>query len=207
MKKIIATLLICLTIGTICQAQIRQVSSTEGFRLGLSVGRLGWSSDYFTTLPTDAGSGINFGANVGYGINQLIEPYLGFEYTSIGTSNIGAESFNFTHVDAGLRLNFGGTVNQLRPFIQAGYGLQNASIKSIVFNNGSVGNLSFGGGIAHVGGGLNYFIKENLSLNLKGVFTFGGKGDIKINNQNIGEQADASTFRLSVGVVFSLSSL
>jgi hypothetical protein len=186
-------------------SQIKQRSSTEGISVGFQVGRLGWNSDYFKFLSDNAGSGFNIGLNLSYGINQLVEPYLTYDYSSVGTSAVSVKSFSFSHLDAGVRFNFGGTVNQLRPYVQAGYGLRNGSLSQVAFTNGSVGDVSFGGGTPHVGGGLNYFITPSLALNLKGNLTFGTKPSVLVDNQDTFDKADVGTFRLSVGVVYNLN--
>ncbi len=205
MKK--SLLLLFITFSFSAFSQIRQQSSTEGFRVGLQVGRTGWASDYFSFVSTNAGSGFTIGANASYGINQLIEPYVCYEYSSMGTGTVNVSSFSFSHIDAGVRFNFGGTVNKLRPFVQAGYGIRNGSLTQISFATGGFGNVNFNGATPHIGGGVSYFIKPNLALHAKGVATFGSKASVLVNNIDTGEKADVTTFRLTVGVTFNLSDL
>src|SRR5688572_30024307 len=115
MKKLFICIFILASIFS--NAQTRQRSNTQGFNAALSGHVLGWTSKYFLYLDEGAPSGYGGGIRLGYGITQLIEPYINIDGTSMGVSDVDAESFKMTHIDIGVRFNLGGTTLPVRPFV------------------------------------------------------------------------------------------
>lgn len=187
-------------------AQIRQRSNTKGFTAGASVHSMGWSSEYFQYMDENAGSGIGGGLRLGYGATQLIEPYIGFDYTSMGISNVDAKSFRMTHLDFGVRFNFAGTVSRLRPFVEGGYSARKGMIRQVI-NGLDYVDIDFTGGTPHVGGGLNYFANTGLSFFARGIFTVGKKSSLILNNEKTDGRPDVTTFRLAIGAQLNISEL
>ncbi len=206
MKKSITLILVIVSFCIASEGQVRQRSATKGFNAAARIHTLGWASDYFQYLDKNASSGFGGGLRVGYGITELLEPYVGFDFTSLGTSDIDAKSFGMTHIDVGLRVNLAGTINPVRPFVQAGYSFLKGKVDEVV-NGASYVDLQFYGGKPHVGGGLNYFFKIPISVFAEGIFTVGKKSKAKLDGTEISDQPDVTTFRINVGVSFNLSEL
>ncbi len=186
---------------------IRQKSTTEGLNLGLHGNYMSWSSDYFQFLDEKAGTGAGFGGRVGYGFSQRYEPFVQYDYVSLNATNIGAQSFSFSHVTAGLRVNFSATTHALRPFAEAGYTYQSGKANQVLNQKGGRDNLIFSGGAGHIGGGVNYFVALPLAITLSGSVQVGGKSPVQINGIDTNEKADVTAVRLSLGVVLFLSEL
>ncbi len=206
MKKSIFLILVIVSFSIASEGQVRQRSAIKGFNAAARIHTLGWASDYFQYLDKNASSGFGGGLRVGYGITELLEPYVGFDFTSLGTSDIDAKSFGMTHIDVGLRVNLAGTINPVRPFVQAGYSFLKGKVDEVV-NGASYVDLQFYGGKPHVGGGLNYFFKIPISVFAEGIFTVGKKSKAKLDGTEISDEPDVTTFRINVGVSFNLSEL
>lgn len=188
------------------QGQVRQRSTTQGFNAAVQAHALGWTSEYFQYLDENAGSGSGIGLRIGYGITQLIEPYLAYDWTSMSTSNVDAESFRMSHLDAGLRLNLAGTIHPVRPFVEGGYSFRKGTIKRVI-NGNTYNDLEFSGGTPHLGGGLSFFPKIPISLFAKGLFTVGKKSKVFLDEGETADKSDVTTFRISFGVNFNISEL
>lgn len=187
-------------------AQLRQRSNTQGFNAAVQVHALGWSSEYFQYLDENAGSGVGGGIRLGYGITQLIEPYLGLDVTRLGVSNVDAKSFSMMHVDVGVRFNLAGTIHAFRPFLEGGYSFRQGKVNEVI--NGMVyTDLKFSGGTPHLGGGINYFLKAPISLFARGLFTVGKSSSVFLDDQKTADKSDVTTFRIGLGVNFNISEL
>jgi Outer membrane protein beta-barrel domain len=207
MKKSIIFFVMLATIATTTHAQVRQRSATKGFNAAANAHVLGWASDYFEYLDKNSSSGYGGGIRLGYGITELIEPYVGANFTTLGTSKIDASSFNMLHLDAGVRVNLAGTVHPVRPFLEAGYSFLKGKVDQVI-NGASHDDLEFYGGKPHVGGGLNYFFKTPIAVFAEGIFTVGKKSKAKLNGTEIpDEEPDVTTFRINIGISFNISEL
>jgi hypothetical protein len=204
MKKVCFVILMLSSFAA--SAQIQQRSTLKGFNAAFQVHALGWTSDYFQYLDENAPSGIGAGLRVGYGITELIEPYIGFDFTSMGKSDIDAESFKMSHLDVGVRFNFAGTVHRVRPFAEGGYTYLKGTVTQVA-NNGGYVDLVMSGGKPHLGGGVGFFPKIPVSIFAKGLFTVGKKSSASIDGTDIPDKPDVTTFRISVGVNLNISEL
>ncbi len=205
MKKATITAILIL-IQIMVFAQVRQKSNTKGFMVNAGPHTLGWASKYFLYLDQNAPSGYGGGARVGYGVTQLIEPYVGFDITSMGISNVDAQSFGITHVDLGVRFNFGGTILPVRPFVQGGYSSRKGVIKQVINNNDYV-DAEFSGGTPHLGGGLRYFFKKAIAAYADGTFTVGKTSNLTLDSQKSTDKPDVTTFRIGIGISINISEL
>ena len=207
MKKSIILLVLFVTVASTIQAQVRQRSATKGFNAAAHAHVLGWASEYFEYLDKNSSSGYGGGIRLGYGITELIEPYLGASFTTLGTSKIDAKSFNMLHLDAGVRVNLAGTVHPVRPFLEAGYSFLKGNVDQVI-NGANHVDLEFYGGKPHVGGGVNYFFKIPIAVFAEGIFTVGKKSKAKLNGTEIPtDEPDVTTFRINIGVSFNISEL
>jgi hypothetical protein len=205
MKKIFA-ITISLFISAICLGQVSQKSNTKGLNASAGPHVLGWASKYFQYMDKNAPSGYGGGARIGYGVTQLIEPYIGFDVTSMGISNVDAQSFSMTHVDIGVRFNLGGTILPVRPFVQGGYSSRKGVIKQVI-NGNQYDDVEFSGGTPHVGGGLKYFFTKAIAAYADGTFTVGKTSDLTLNGEKQNETADVTTFRIGIGISINLTEL
>ncbi|MGZ5286938.1 MAG: outer membrane beta-barrel protein [Flavisolibacter sp.] len=195
-----------LLMATASMAQVRQRSNTKGFNAAVNVHSLGWTSEYFQYLDENAGNGLGGGVRFGYGVTQLIEPYVGFDFTSMNISNVDAQGFKMTHIDFGVRFNLGGTISPFRPFVEGGYSARKGKITQVV-NGMSYVDAEFSGGTPHVGGGINYFASRAIAIFARGLFTVGKKSNLSIDGSTQTEKADVTTFRIGLGVNVNLSEL
>ncbi len=200
--------IILLLLGSMVgQGQVKQRSALKGFNGAIQLHSLGWTSEYFKFLDEGASSGYGGGFRVGYGITELIEPYIGFDFTKmIIGSNIEAESFKMTHFDMGVRFNFAGTVHRFRPFAEGGYSLLKGTVKQVSTQTGNA-DLIFKGGKPHLGGGIGFFPKIPISIFAKGIFTLGKKSTATLDGVELTDKPDVTTFRITVGVNFNISEL
>lgn len=206
MKKLFIILVITSVAVSTGHTQVRQRSATKGFNAAARVHVLGWASEYFEYLDKNAGSGFGGGLRLGYGVTELIEPYIGVDFTSLGTSDIDAESFKMMHFDVGVRVNLAGTVHPVRPFVEAGYSYLSGKVDHVI-NGATYDDLKFYGGKPHVGGGLHYFFKTPASVFAEGIFTLGKKSKAKLNGTEIPDEPDVTSFRVNIGISFNISEL
>lgn len=204
MKKTFVILFVLITSAASAQLKLR--SNTKGLNVGAGIHMLGWSSKYFQYLDQNAGNGFGGGLRVGYGITQLIEPYIAADITSLNKNDVDAKSIGLTHIDFGVRFNLAGTVSNIRPFVEGGYGYRSGTAKQVILGADHV-NAKFSGGTPHVGGGLNYFIKPTVALFAHGIFTVGKKSNLTIDGEDTSDEPDVTTFRISIGAMFNLSDL
>lgn len=199
-------LLTFLLLAGITNAQVRQRSNTKGFNVAANIHTLGWTSTYFQYMDENAGNGIGGGIRFGYGITQLIEPYIGIDFTSMNISDVDAQGFNMTHIDFGVRFNLGGTISPVRPFVEGGYTARKGKIDQVISGTSYV-DAEFSGGTPHVGGGVSYFVNKGVSLFARGLFTVGKKSNLSMDGSGQTEKADVTTFRIGLGVNVNLSEL
>ena len=188
------------------KAQIKERSAISGFNIAADVHVLGWASTYFQYLDKNSPTGFGGGFRIGYGINEMFEPYAEFNATSLSTADIDAQSFTMTHFDAGLRINLAGNVHPVRPFIEGGYTYLRGSAKQVINGNDHV-DLVFYGGKPHVGGGLRYFFKIPMSVFARRIFTVGKKSNATLDGTEISDKPDVTTFRISAGFNLNLTKL
>lgn len=206
MKKLIIFSVVLATVVSNAYAQVRQRSAIKGFNAAARVHMLGWASEYFEYLDKKASSGFGGGVRIGYGVTELIEPYIGVDFTSLGTSDIDAKSFKMMHFDVGVRVNLAGTVHPVRPFIEAGYSYLSGKVDQVI-NGAGYDDIKFYGGKPHAGGGLHYFFKIPMSVFAEGIFTIGKKSKAKLNGTEIPDEPDVTSFRINVGISFNISEL
>jgi hypothetical protein len=207
MKSLSFLLLFFVLLGT-AQAQTRMRSTTEGLSVGIHGHGLGWSSDFFQFLDENAGSGVGGEVRLGYGLNQLYEPFVSYAYTAMPAGPVDAQSFRFSHLDLGLRFNFSATTRRLRPFAEAGYSLVSSRVNEVLLDGGTYGNLAMQGGGIRGALGMQYFVSLPLAITLKAGGTFAGRfRTLTIDDQPTAEKPDFSTFRVSLGLTLFLREL
>lgn len=205
MKKS-AFIVLLAVITTTAFAQVSQKSNTKGFFVSAGAHSLGWSSNYFKYMDENAPNGFGGGLRLSYGVTQLIEPYIGFDATSMGTENVDAESFKMSHIDLGVRFNLGGTILPVRPFVEGGFSARKGKIDHVI-NGNEYDDVEFSGGTPHLGGGLRYFFSKAVSAYASGLFTIGKASNLTLNGEKQPGDVDVTTFRIGVGVSINISEL
>jgi hypothetical protein len=204
MKKTILFLFILTGAHVHGQGEVRQRSTTKGINAAAQAHVLGWASTYFLYLDKNAPSGFGGGLWIGYGVTELIEPYISYNFTGMGTSKIDAQGFKMSHFDAGVRVNLAGTVHPVRPYLQAGYTYLKGTVDQVI-NGGTYDDVEFYGGKPHLGGGLRYFLKIPVAVFADGIFTVGKKSKTKLNGSEIPDKPDVTTFRINIGISLNLA--
>jgi len=204
MKKIIFALFVLTSLSA--GAQVKQRSTTKGFSAAVQLHSVGWTSTYFQFLDENAPSGFGGGIRLGYGVTDMIEPYLAYDISVLSVANVDAESYKMAHLDLGVRVNFVGNVHPVRPFVEAGYTYLKGTMKQIA-NGGGYVDAEYYGGKPHLGGGVSWFPSVPINLFAKGIFTVGKKSNLDINDIKSPDKPDVTTFRITFGVGFNISEL
>ncbi|HEV7347851.1 outer membrane beta-barrel protein [Telluribacter sp.] len=198
---IITTISALLLLGWGIQAQdIR--SNTEGISLSGTANYCHWSSSFFDQLDELEPNGLGAGLRVGYGFNQRFEVFLSYEGFSF-RHNLPEEwdVYRMNSLGAGLRMNLGGTLQRLRPFVEVGYSSHNLLINP-VFLNGNSFEFRMKGPAIMASGGLRYFLSENLALNASVGGSYGKISSFLGNGSGFEDRPDIRTVRANVGVSF-----
>jgi len=207
MRYVFILVLFFAGIGPLRAQTIRQRSTTEGLSLGLQGNYLSWSSDLFQFLDERSSGGFGGGGRIGYGFSQRFEVFAQYDLNTLPTTDIQAQSFRFSHLTGGVRVNFSATTHALRPYAEVGYSLQAGKVNQIINQNGDKDNILFKGGTGHLGAGLNYFVSLPVAISVGGSVQVGGKLPIQLNGTPTGEMADVRSFRLSAGIILFISEL
>lgn len=216
MLKCILSVLITLAAATsFAQDVMRQRSTTEGLGIHLFGQLSSWattSEDY--SVLSDNSSGGGLGIRLGYGITQRLEPYLRADYTMLTNSTYTDMRTNLTHLDLGLRFNFGSTIQRFRPFAE----LAGSHVRAVIdplpvgSNDLRLGMQGYGltGGL-----GFNLFLTPALAINaeyasvLIGKFSktvdLGYSGGSTVQTELPGGGLVIGTGRLSIGLAYYLS--
>lgn len=175
-------------------------SNTEGLNVTVSGGIGNWSSTYFLNLDELEPLGVGGGVRVGYGFNQRFEIFARYDHYTFKIENEW-NKYGTSTAGAGLRVNFGGTLQALRPYLEAGFSSINLTIDPVLFN-GRVVEYHLKGPALAVGGGVNYFISPNFAIQAAAASTFGKFTTFQINSNGIEDRPDARTLRFSLGISY-----
>ena len=206
MKKLIILCVFTTSFFASHGQETRQRSTTLGFNAAASAHMLGWASEYFLYMDKGAPTGFGGGFRLGYGVTQLIEPYVGFDATSMGVGDVDAQSFSMTHIDLGVRFNLGGTILPVRPFLEGGFTSRKGKITQVI-NGASHDDVEFSGGTPHLGGGVSYFPSKAISVFARGLFTIGKSSNLTLNGSKQSDKPDVTTFRVGIGLNVNISEL
>ena len=184
-----------------------QKSTTQGFAVHAEPGFFILDSD---DIETDSESGISFGGGVSYGFSELIEAFVDVSMIpSVKNKAFGGQNYSFFHLDLGVRFNFGNTTSPLRPHLEVGYAIGNAS-GPVNFTDANGGNLGIfdvtltGTGLSF-GGGLKYHVSTPFAIVGGLRFMSGNFGKQKV--EGFGDfdlDADYFSTRIFVGASYRL---
>lgn len=199
LRQIILLPLLFLTTSLLLRAQDIQ-SNIEGLNVHLYGSLVQWSSTFFDQLDESDPNGIGAGVRLGYGFNQRFEAFAQYEAQTLKFKSEWDINQMATLV-AGIRANFGGTLQKVRPFVEGGYALTNLKIKPVLLNARFYEFQLKGPGV-WLGGGVNYFITTQLAINGRIGGTFGKFNSFLANGQGFEDRPDVRTFRASLGIVY-----
>ncbi len=175
-------------------------SNTEGLNLNLYGSYVRWSSSFFDQLDEADPNGLGGGVRVGYGFNQRFEAFAQYEMQSLKIKSEWDVNRMATIV-AGVRANFGGTLQAARPFVEIGYASANLKIDPVSLN-GRFYEFQLKGPAVWLGAGVNYFISPQLALNGRVGGTFGKFSSFLASGQGFEDRPDVRTFRASIGIIY-----
>ncbi|WP_428653970.1 outer membrane beta-barrel protein [Runella sp.] len=199
MLRAASLLLVFLTALSSLQAQDIQ-SNTEGININLYGSFVRWSSSHFDQLDESDPNGIGGGIRLGYGFNQRFEAFAQYEAQTLNLKSDWKVNRMSTIV-AGVRANFGGTLQKIRPFAEVGYALTNLTIDPVSLN-GRLYEFKLKGPGVWIGVGANYFITPQLAINGRVGGTFGKFNSFLANGQGFVDRPDVRTFRASIGISY-----
>ena len=177
-----------------------QKSTTRGLNLGF---HLQAASLSIQDQEGDGGGGAGF--RVGYGINRIVTLY--FELDGITVESKSADSFQGTwalgHGDLGARFHFANSLRSWVPYLDVAVGGRGASVSGVRSDGEKVGDINFSGGSFSLGGGIYFYFKQTLGMDLglkvsSGEFTEVDLGSVSLNNLDI----DATSTRLKIGIIW-----
>jgi hypothetical protein len=204
-QSIILIAVTCLLLGTKGQAQDIQ-SSTQGFSINANMNFGSWNSNsyFFGELDEIEPSGVGFGIKIGYGVNQNIEAFLSYNSTSYARE-FDWENYNQSTILLGGSYIFGATLRKFRPFVEAALSFNTLMIDPITFDGYTEFELKTSGAGGSLGGGIQYFVKENLSVSATGRVNFGTYNSAALSGMNINimeENLDFSITTIHIGVSY-----
>jgi opacity protein-like surface antigen len=199
-KKYIACLLVLsiISLSSFGQDAITLRSNTEGFHIGVGASYKHWISSYFNRLDELEPTGIGGGINLGYGLNQHLELFASYDYHGFAFKNEW-DDYEISTVGIGVRYNFGGTLQAVRPFGELAYNYQSVLISPVELN-GQLMEYKMKGGSLAVGGGVNFFVTPKLAINARAGANFGKFSSFLIDNDGIEDRPDIKTFHFGIGL-------
>jgi Outer membrane protein beta-barrel domain len=201
LRKTLLIVLFC-SFGAFAQ-DIR--SNTEALSVGVQGNFVRWSSQFFSRLDAEDPNGLGGGVRVGYGFNQRFEAFASYDLQTFSVSNNEWDTFRMSSLAAGMRVNFGGTLQALRPFAELGVASTGFKIDPVLLNNQLVTYQLRGGANLWLGCGTNFFLTPNIALNATVNATTGKFSNFLVAGTGTAEQPDLRTFRFSVGVSYFLN--
>ncbi len=182
------------------------VSNTEGVTISATLDYARWSSSDLGQLDEQEPNGAGLGLRVGYGFNQRFELFARLKGYSFALNDPEAwDRYSMASLAGGLRLNLGGTLQRLRPFVEAAYSSQYFIIGPITLNNGdpNIYELKMRGPALQVAGGLNFFITKSLAFNASVGGSFGRASSFLLNdNGGFDDRPDLRTLQGNAGLTF-----
>ena len=177
-------------------AQAQSLSNTTGVYLNAHLSGTSITYD-FDNAGEETNSGGGLGVQIGYGFSPLVTLFLGANGSGMETED--GDSYALSHVDVGVRFNFGAGRRQLVPYADLAATFRQATFE---FENGTEIDVSGGGGT--LGGGLAYFLSPTIALDLGLQLTFGTFSDVSVGGIDINNQIDisAGSGRLALGLTW-----
>jgi opacity protein-like surface antigen len=177
-----------------------QLSTTRGLTLGLHL-----SGASLVVEGEDRNEGGGLGLRVGYGLSRIVTLFLQVDgaQVEVPSSDALQGEWSMGHVELGARFHFASTLRRWVPYLQAALAGRVVGVEDAVLNEEPVEDVSFNGGGFSVGGGLSFYLRETLALDLHLMWTGGEFTEIEVGNQSVsGLDIDAQSTRLNLGLAW-----
>jgi opacity protein-like surface antigen len=175
-------------------------SNTEGLTVTLLPSYARWSSSYFDKLDELEPMGLGGGLRIGYGLNQRFEIFAHYDAHKFNFRE-DWDKYRLSALGGGVKVNFGGTLQALRPFVEVGVVNQRLVIDPVLFN-GRLFEYLLRGLAVQANGGVQYFVSPQLALRGNVGFSAGKFSSFQLNRDGIEDRPDVKTFRVGVGVSY-----
>jgi hypothetical protein len=176
-----------------------QRSTTRGFMLGAHL-----QAASLTVQDGDPDSGGGLGFRAGYGFNRRFTGYLEGDAIVFDVANPAFGGYwSMVHLDLGLRFNFANSLRRWVPFLEGALGVRAVTVDDATVDGESIGEVSFSGGAASLGGGIAFFLSEKVALETMAKVTGGEFSQVDVGNVSVdGLDIDASSFRFKIGIAW-----
>ena len=177
-----------------------QESTTRGLTLGFHA-----QGSSLTVEDGERNTGGGAGVRAGYGINRRVTLYFqadGGQVEVEGSEDLTG-TWTMAHVDLGVRFHFANSLRRVVPYLEAALGARAVNVADAVVSGEDAGDVSFSGAAFSVGGGVSFYLKRNLALDIELIATSGEFTQIDVGNISVsGLDIDASSTRFNVGVAW-----
>jgi hypothetical protein len=183
--------------ATSAAAQLDAPSKTQGFGVGVQLHGTSVDTDQDDDFDPFTGGGL--GLELAYGFSSGLALFLDVQFGGLESDDADDGAIDSgAHVDLGARMNFGAGRRSLVPFLEAaftGVALEGETPEG--------DDILYGGAGVTIGGGVQYFVRRNLSLNAGLRVTGGALSSVEVDgdDQDIDDQF-ISTSRLIVGATW-----
>ena len=176
---------------------LAQRSTTRGLNLGVHL-----SGASLTVQDDDASSAGGGGVFAGYGINRRFTLFLQIDGAEFDVEDAEVEGrWTMAHVDLGARFHFANTLRRWVPYLQAALSGRRVGVEDAVVDDQPERDVSFNGGAFSAGGGLLFYFKETLAVDLQVLWSGGEFSEIEVDNVTVrGLDIDAQSSRISLGL-------
>lgn len=181
-------------------------SNTNGFSLSASGSYASWSSEsaFMGTLDDSEPTGLGLSLKAAYGFNQNIEAFLAYSTWGF-QQEFDWDAYRKSILYVGGRFNFGATLRQFRPFLEAGLVWNSLTIDPITFDLVNLFKLEANGLGGAFGGGVHFFIIPNLSATAHGRYAFGNFSEILLSSNSVtglNENVDYGVLAIDLGLTY-----
>jgi opacity protein-like surface antigen len=159
-------------------AQLDAPSKTNGFSVGLHL--VGNSFDTDADDDFDEFTGGGLGLELAYGFNSGLALFLDVSGNGLESDDADEDATDgAVHVDLGARYNFGGGRRSLVPFLEAAM-----TGFAISGEDDVADDVVISGAGVTIGGGVQYFVRRNLSLNAGVRLTNGALTQVEVDGDS-----------------------
>lgn len=205
MKKIFWIAILILSALISYGQTVSMKSTTKGISIKADVGVVGWASEDLE-IPYERGPAIGF--RLSYGFNNVLEAFTEMNFAQIKPEDEFVDPFMLKHIDFGGKLNFGSSLNAIRPYTYVAltvFGSKQKILTDEWYNYYSTLKLSGTG--ATVGVGLKYHLDLPLAITFDASMTHGKYTKVVFDEETIPGKIDAKSYRMSLGVVVYFNQL
>jgi len=173
--------------------QAEVASITEGFFLAP---HLLAASLEFEDEEVESGGGA--GLTIGYGFTRMFAAFFTIDGADVDIRDAGISGdYTLAHADLGVRFNFRSETQKAIPYIEAALSGRAAETT----DDGA--DIRLSGGALTLGGGLNYYFRQKLAVDVGLSFSGGRFDKLEIEGDEVPyEEADATGTRFRVGLTW-----